>query len=36
VGPEGDILEKGDGIPDNIIACELRVEEVRRRRREWA
>ena len=35
VGPEGDILEKGDGIPDNIIACELRVEEVRRRRREW-
>jgi formamidase len=35
VGPEGDILERGDGTPDNIIACELRVEEVRRRRREW-
>ncbi|KAK9428201.1 carbon-nitrogen hydrolase [Lipomyces doorenjongii] len=35
VGPEGDILERGDGTPDNIIACELRVEEVRRKRREW-
>ncbi|KAK9357658.1 hypothetical protein V1504DRAFT_478691 [Lipomyces starkeyi] len=31
----GDILERGDGTPDNIIACELRVEEVRRKRREW-
>ncbi|OAA64361.1 nitrilase/cyanide hydratase and apolipoprotein N-acyltransferase [Niveomyces insectorum RCEF 264] len=33
--PEGNILERGDGTPDHIVACEIRVEEVRRRRREW-
>jgi formamidase len=35
VDPEGNVLEKGDGTPDAIVACEVRVEEVRRRRREW-
>jgi formamidase len=35
VGPEGNILEQGDGTADGIYACEIRVEEVRRKRREW-
>lgn len=35
VDPEGNILERGDNTPDNIYACEIRVEEVRRKRREW-
>jgi len=35
VDPEGNVLEKGDSTPDGIVACEIRVEEVRRRRREW-
>lgn len=35
VDPEGNVLEKGDGTADAIVACEIRVEEVRRRRREW-
>ena len=35
VDPEGNVLEKGDGTVDAIVACEVRGEEVRRRRREW-
>ncbi|KAF2241923.1 nitrilase/cyanide hydratase and apolipo protein N-acyltransferase [Trematosphaeria pertusa] len=35
VHPEGHVLEQGDGTPDAIVVCEIRVEEVRRRRREW-
>lgn len=35
VGPEGDILVQGDSTPDGIFACEIRADEVRRRRREW-
>lgn len=35
VHPEGQILEQGDGTPDGIFACEIRVEEVRQKRREW-
>ncbi len=35
VDPEGNILERGDGTADHIVACEIRPEEVRRRRREW-
>jgi formamidase len=35
VDPEGNVLEQGDGTADAIFACEIRAEEVRRRRREW-
>lgn len=35
VDPEGNILEHGNAIADHIVACEIRPEEVRRRRREW-
>ncbi|KIW10753.1 hypothetical protein PV08_10052 [Exophiala spinifera] len=35
VDPEGNILERGDSTPDHIAACEIRADEVRRRRREW-
>jgi formamidase len=35
VGPEGDIIERGDGTADHIVACEVRADEVRRRRKEW-
>ncbi|KAL3418115.1 carbon-nitrogen hydrolase [Phlyctema vagabunda] len=35
VDPEGTILEKGDSTPDGILACEIRIEAVRRKRREW-
>lgn len=35
VDPEGNVLERGDGTPDRVVACEIRAEEVRRRRREW-
>lgn len=35
VDPEGNILEQGDGTADHIVASEIRVDEVRRRRREW-
>ena len=35
VGPEGDVLVRGSACADEIFACEVRVEEVRRRRREW-
>jgi formamidase len=35
VDPEGNVLERGDGTVDKIVACEVRGEEVRRRRREW-
>ena len=35
VDPEGNILESGNSTPDHIVACEIRVDEVRRRRREW-
>jgi len=35
VGPEGDILVRGNNSPDEIFACEIQVEEVRRRRRHW-
>ncbi|KEF54365.1 formamidase [Exophiala aquamarina CBS 119918] len=35
VDPEGNILERGDGTADHVVACEIRPEEVRRRRREW-
>lgn len=34
-GPEGDILVRGNNAPDEIFACEIRPEEVRRRRRHW-
>lgn len=36
VDPEGNVLVQGDGTADGIFACEIRVEEVRRRRREWS
>ena len=32
VGPEGDMLEQGDGTSDGIFACEIRVDDVRMRR----
>lgn len=36
VGPEGEVLVRSDSnAADEIYACEIRVEEVRRRRREW-
>jgi formamidase len=35
VDPEGNVLEKGDGTLDAIVACEIRAEEVRGRRKEW-
>jgi formamidase len=35
VDPEGNVLERGDATPDHIVACEIRADEVRRRRREW-
>jgi len=35
VGPEGNVLKQGNGMPDVIFACEVRVDEVRRKRREW-
>jgi formamidase len=35
VDPEGNVLERGDGTVDKIVACEVRGEEVRRRRRAW-
>ncbi|KAF2122078.1 formamidase [Lophiotrema nucula] len=35
VGPEGSILEQGDGTADGIFACEIQVDEVRKKRREW-
>ncbi len=35
VGPEGDVLERGNNTPDHIVACEVRADEVRRRRRQW-
>jgi formamidase len=35
VDPEGNILVHGDGTPDGIYSCEIRAEEVRRRRGEW-
>ena len=35
VDPEGNILERGDSTPDSIFACEIRVDDVRRKRREW-
>ena len=35
VGPEGNILERGDNTADGIVACEIQVEEVRKKRREW-
>ncbi|KAF2730475.1 nitrilase/cyanide hydratase and apolipo protein N-acyltransferase [Polyplosphaeria fusca] len=28
VGPEGDVLEVGDGTPDAMVACEVRVDEL--------
>ncbi|KAK5947151.1 hypothetical protein PMZ80_001298 [Knufia obscura] len=34
-GPEGDVLVRGNNSPDEAFACEVRVEEVRRRRRHW-
>ncbi|KAK5094431.1 hypothetical protein LTR24_003586 [Lithohypha guttulata] len=33
--PEGDVLEHGNNSPDEAFACEIRAEEVRRRRRHW-
>lgn len=36
VGPEGDVLVQGNNTSDAIFACEIRAEEVRRRRREWS
>lgn len=35
VGPEGEILVRGNGTADAVFACEIRADEVRRRRREW-
>lgn len=35
VDPEGNILERGDNIADAIVACEIRAEDVRRRRKDW-
>lgn len=34
-GPEGDILVRGNNDADEVFACEIRAEEVRRRRRHW-
>lgn len=34
-GPEGEVLVQGNGSADEIFSCEIRVEEVRRRRRGW-
>jgi len=34
-GPEGNVLVHGNNSPDEIFACEIRVEEVRRKRRHW-
>lgn len=34
-GPEGDILVRGNDSADEIFSCEIRAEEVRRRRRHW-
>jgi formamidase len=34
-GPEGDVLVQGNNSADEIFACEIRPEEVRRRRRHW-
>lgn len=34
-GPEGDILVHGNNSPDEIFACEIRAQEVRRRRKQW-
>lgn len=34
-GPEGDILVRGNNAPDEVFACEIRVDEVRRRRKGW-
>lgn len=34
-GPEGDILVHGNNSPDEIFACEIRAEEVKRRRKHW-
>jgi len=31
VGPEGDLWLQGNNGPDEIFACEIQVEEVRRR-----
>jgi formamidase len=35
VDPEGRVLEQGDNTPDHVVACEIRVDEVRRRRHHW-
>ncbi|KAI1842103.1 hypothetical protein JX265_013631 [Neoarthrinium moseri] len=35
-GPEGDILVQGSNSVDEIFACEIRPDEVRRRRRHWS
>ncbi|KAK5101004.1 hypothetical protein LTS08_004610 [Lithohypha guttulata] len=35
VNPEGDVLMSGNDCTDEIFACEVQVEEVRRRRRHW-
>ena len=35
VDPEGNVLERGNGTADHVVACEVRAEEVQRRRREW-
>lgn len=34
-GPEGDVLVKGNNAADEIFACEIRPDEVRRRRTDW-
>ena len=35
VDPEGSVIEQGDATPDAFFAAEIRVENVRRMRREW-
>lgn len=35
VDPEGNVLVQGNGVADHIVACEIRADEVRRRRLEW-
>lgn len=35
VDPEGNVVEQGDAMPDAFFAAEIRVESVRRMRREW-
>lgn len=35
VDPEGHILERGDAVADHVVACEVRADQVRRRRNEW-